>query len=102
MSNFKELTTKKDRTAHIRSMLSTDAKWALRALVRIYANQTADEQSTMDTKHDNGVGFTGADAHFLSSFAQQYELRGFLTPGQMEYLYKKMPKYARQLERISS
>ena len=102
MKSFKVLTTKKDRIAFIREMLGTSEAWALKGLVRIYANQTADEQSSMDTKHDNGVGFTGADAHFLSSLAQQYERCGTLFPKQMKYLLKKMPKYARQLERISS
>jgi len=33
-----------------------------RALVVIFKNQTADEQTSNETKHDNGIGFTGADA----------------------------------------
>lgn len=98
---FNELKTKKDRTAHIREMLATDARWALKALVRIYDNQTADEKSSEDTKHDNGIGFTGSDAHLLTSYAKQYNARGSLSPKQMTYVFKKMPKYARQLERVS-
>ena len=102
MNNFKELTTKKARTAHIREMLASDAKWALKALVRIYDNQTADEKESEDTRHDNGVGFTGADGSFMTSIAKQYIARGSLSEVQMSYVFKNMPKYARQLERVSS
>ena len=99
--NFNELTTKKDRTAYIRNMLATDARWALKALVRIYENQTEDEKSAEETRLDNGIGFTGADASLLTSYAKQYLARKSLTEGQMAYIFKMMPKYARQLERVS-
>jgi hypothetical protein len=101
MTDFYELDTKKARIAHIREQLGTSAAWALRGLVRIYANQTADEQAVGTTKHHNDIGFTGADAEILTSFAQQYERRGSLSPKQMGLLFKKMPKYAKQLESVS-
>ena len=101
MSNFKALTTKKARTAHIRLLLGSNEKWALKGLVRIYANQTADEKSDETTRHDNGVGFTGTDGHFMTSLAKQYIARGKLSEVQMSFIFRKMPKYARQLERVS-
>ena len=101
MNNFKELTTKKARTAHIRMMLGSNKSWALKALVRIYDNQTEDEKSAETTKHNNGVGFTGTDGYFMTSLAKQYIARGSLTDVQMSFVFKNMPKYARQLERIS-
>jgi len=101
MATFTELTTKKDRTAYIRTMLATDARWALKALVRIYENQTEDEKVSEDTKYNNGVGFTGADGNYMTSLAKQYIAKGSLSPNQMQRVFKNMPKYARQLERIS-
>ena len=43
----------------------------------------------------------GADAEFLTSLAQQYERKGDLSEKQMNILYKKMPKYAGQLLKMS-
>lgn len=96
---FVDCKTKKDRVAFIRRMVAEDASWAIRGMLRIYANQTADEQSSEDTKHLNGIGFTGSDANLLSSFAKQVERGRNLSDKQMFYVFKKMPKYAGQLER---
>ena len=101
MATFNDLTTTKARTGSIRHKLTTDAKWAVRGLLRIYEAQTEDEKSSEDTKHDNGVGFTGSDASLLSSYAKQVLAGNTMSPKQMKYIFKKMPKYARQLERIS-
>ena len=76
-------------------------KLALRGLKVIYDNQTADEKRDATTKHYNNIGFTGADAEFLTSLAQQYERKGDLSEKQMNILYKKMPKYAGQLLKMS-
>lgn len=95
------LKTKKDRLAYIRQMVASNEKWALKALERIYQNQTADEQNSLNTKHHNNIGFTGPDAEILSSYAQQARQRGWLTDPQMRVLYKKMPKYAKQLDAIA-
>ena len=94
---FSDLTTKKDRVAFTREKLGTSQAWALRGLVRIFENQTADEQAAGTVSHDNGIGFTGIDGEFLSSLAKQYIARGSLSDKQMVHVYKKMPKYARQL-----
>lgn len=85
------------RREFIRSMLKSNDQWALRALVIVFDNQTSDEQLTEDTRYHNGIGFTGADARFLSSLAKQYQLRGRLSDKQLYHLHKKMPKYCRQI-----
>ena len=102
MSAYSILKTKKARRAFIREKVGTETVWALRGLSRIYANQTADEQSSATTRNHNGVGFTSVDAEILTSFAQQVEQRGSLTPKQMHILFAKMPKYTNQLERMSN
>ena len=43
-----------------------------RALVILFKNQTRDEQSMNATNQDNGIGFTGADAHSGSITAKYF------------------------------
>ena len=114
--SYTELNTDKARIAHIREKLSTDDQWILRGLIAIYDRQTADEQTQQMTKHWNAVGFTGADGEILTSFAQRVIKRGwhafqaqklaypishYLTPKQEAILRRRMPKYARQLNKIA-
>lgn len=101
MTKFADLKTKKDRIAFIRQQLGSNPAWALRALIRIYENQTAAEQAAHATVEHNGVGFTGADAEILTSLAEQYSKRRSLSEKQMALLFKRIPKYARQLERMA-
>jgi len=101
MASFDELKTKKDRIAHIRTMLASNPQWAIKGLIRIYENQTDDEQANGITSHDNGIGFNGVDSELLSSFAEHINRGRTMSPKQMDLILKKMPKYARQLETIS-
>lgn len=95
-------TTKKNIHLFVRHQLATNAKWALKALVRIFQeNQTAHEQAAEDVTENNGIGFTGTDGRFLSSLAKQYLNRGFLSEKQMAYIFKKMPKYHSQVISMS-
>lgn len=94
--------TKANTTIFVKNMLRTNKVWALKALVRIYQeNQTADEQAAKVTSHDNGIGFSGVDATFASSLAEQYLKRGSLSDKQMTFVYKIMPKYAGQVIKMS-
>jgi len=94
---FASLTTKKARIAYVREALATSEKWAVRGLIRIFENQTEDEQASGDVVHNNGIGFTGADAEFLTSLATKVNKGYKLSDKQMVWVYKKMPKYAKQL-----
>ena len=94
--------TKKATLDYVRSQLSISKVWATKALIRIYKeNQTPSEQNAQTTTEDNGIGFTGVDAPFLSSLAAQYEQKGFLSEKQMGFVLRKMPKYARQVVQMS-
>jgi hypothetical protein len=94
--------TKKNTTTFVRSMLGSNAAWALKALTRIYQeNQTPDERVVGVTRHDNGIGFTGTDAQFLSSLANQYLTRGSLSEKQMGHVFRLMPKYHSQVIAMS-
>jgi len=98
--NFADIKSKKDQTAVIRTRLSSNVKWAARGVVRIFENQTHDEQNVEETRESNGIGFTGADANILSSFAKQVMKGRTMSAKQNAILLKKMPKYAGQLQRM--
>ena len=90
--------TQKQIQTFLKKQLNTNKDWALRALVRVYEFQTADEQVAGVTKEDNSVGFSGCDAEFLTSLAKQYQNRGSLSEKQMGFVYKKMPRYWGQIK----
>lgn len=86
----------------IRKNMELSDKWLVRGIMAIYSKQTATEQASEATMEDNGIGFSGADATILSSFAKQYQERGFLTSKQLSIARNKMLKYSRQLADISN
>lgn len=93
--------TKKSQKQFIKQKLSTNKKWAVNALLKIYDFQTNEEQNVGHTIEHNGVGFSGVDSDFLSSLAEQYLSKGYLSNGQMKYLFKLIPKYWGQILKIS-
>jgi len=86
----------------IKELLMKSDKAVMRGLVVIYSLQTAEERSAEVTIEHNGVGFSGVDAKFLSSLAEQIQKRGSLSEKQMFYARKKILKYAGQLTKISN
>lgn len=96
-----KLTSKEAVVAWYKTKLSKDAGWAIAGLMRVYANQTKDEQSGGYVAYNNGVGFVHTDAELLTFLAHQYEKKHSLSEKQIEVLFKKMPKYARQLMNYS-
>lgn len=82
--------------------IASKTRWAIRALLAIYEFQTAEEQVIETTKEKNGVGFNGVDAEILTSFAKQVQAGRTLSAKQMAIVFKKMPKYAGQLQKLVS
>jgi exopolyphosphatase/pppGpp-phosphohydrolase len=93
--------TKQKQKEFLRTKLGSNPKWALRGLMVIYNYQTEDEKVSETIREYNNVGFTGVDRNILTSFANQYMRRRFLSEKQMELLFKKMPKYWKQLLAVS-
>ncbi len=93
--------TKTNLTKHLKAKLGSDPRWALRALVVVFQNQTASEQTSERTVEHNGAGFSGVDAEILSSFAKQYSKSGSLSPKQMTILFKRIPRYAGQVYTVA-
>jgi len=85
----------------VREQLKTNEKWAKHALIKIYELQTTEEQSAGYTKIYNGVGFSGAHSEIMSSLAEQYLSKGWLSYKQMKIVHKIISKYTRQVIMIS-
>lgn len=90
---------------NLKLKLNCSPIWCELALLVVYGNQTDDEQNSQVTKYNNGKGFTGVDADFLSSLAKQIQkklnygvkLGTCLSNKQLGIAYRKMPKYAKQV-----
>ncbi len=89
--------SKKELENAIRESITTNPKRAIDAMLRIFEYQTADEQACGTVSKLNGVGFVCTDAPILTSFCERYKKFGNLTERQIEFLMKKIGKYAKQL-----
>lgn len=98
---YANLKTIKEKEQFIKEQLASNDNWVLRGLLAIWNKQTADEKMTKDTKHHNGVGFTGSDAEFYTAMADRVNSGYSLSVRQMECIRKGMKKYAGQLRRIA-
>jgi hypothetical protein len=85
----------------IKKKVSSDPRWAQRAIVALLERQTADEQIEHATKEKNGAGFNAFDAEILTSFGKQILAGRTLSERQMAIAFKKLPKYAGQLLEIA-
>lgn len=102
MKGNKEIkVTKKQIAEFIKGKLVSDPIWTLHALDVVFHNQTLVEQNAQMTIENNGIGFTGVDAEFLSSLYEQKQRYGRLTPRQMGYVHKMIPKYHNQIVQAS-
>ena len=94
----------------IRSLLERSDAAVEKGLLTLYARQTADEQAAGATTHHNGMGFSGFDAEFLSSLAQQIErkqrqgcrLGQCLSARQLACARQKIVRYAGQLALVAN
>lgn len=78
-------------------LLDTNDTAVARAVVRIYQNQTPTERAVGTTVQHNNVGFSAADAKFLSSLAWKYQQYGKLSQKQTYYARRGIKKYWRQI-----
>lgn len=81
----------------IRDMLVKSDRALIRGLMTIHGYQTPEEQQAGVTVEDNGMGFNGVDAEFLTQMAITYTHYKRLTDKQIEWTRKKMLKYSGQL-----
>lgn len=86
----------------VKANLATKDEWLVRGLLAIYDRQTEDEKVDEETRHYNGVGFNGFDAHFASEMVRHYRSSGRLTFGMLKATRRMMVKYCGQLVRIAN
>src|SRR4051812_5892481 len=94
IANPKGTTTIEDKVAQNRWLI-------YKMLAALYARQTESEKETKLTFHENGVGFNGFDAPFLSDVAERSKPFKNLTESQAVAVAKRIKKYIRQLEEIA-
>ena len=86
------------KLAFLRQQIASKPKWAIRAMQVIYGFQTEAEKSTGKTINDNKRGFTIAHADIFKTYVENIDN---LTPKQIAYIQKTMPKYVRQILEVS-
>jgi len=96
------MTTAKWTKETILDKLDNSEEMVRRSLLRLYAEQTADEQAVGATTEHNGFGFNGVDAEFMSSVAKFLTDKGYLSPKQVAWTRKKIRKYAGQLATLAN
>lgn len=80
----------------IQNQIATNMAWTTKALLTVFANQTADEQRTETTNLHNRKGFTATDAKFMCNVAKKVN-RFTLTDRQLYMVRKKLMKYWKQV-----
>lgn len=86
----------------IKKLVETNDTMLCRSLVKLYECQTADEQRSKETKEHNGEGFNALDAEIMSSIAEFYIDRGYITEKQKAVVRRKIMKYVSQITRLAN
>lgn len=86
----------------IKELLKTNKTMVLRSLIKLYDCQTTEEKNSKTTRVYNGKGFNACDATILTSIAEFYLIKGFISDKQYDIVYKKIQKYAKQLTAIAN
>lgn len=93
--------TQKEWRRELQSLLLSSDKALERAIIRIWEQQTFSEQEAGLAIIVDGVGFNKFDAPLMSKYARQLISTGNLTAYQRKKARSVMPKYWKQLMRIS-
>lgn len=72
----------------------------IQALLFLYERQTNDEINSKNTKHCNAQGFNSVDAKILTSIAEYYISRKFLSEKQLAVVLKRIAKYRKQISEM--
>ena len=91
--------TKKARRDEVRKQIHDSVHAAVAGLMIVWSGQTEDEKAMEGTVELNGIGFTGRDGEFGTSLGNQWKEKCWLSPKQLGFVQKMMPKYADQIVR---
>ena len=81
----------------VKALIGRNRDAQVRALMIVYHGQTDHEKMCGHCSDLNGKGFTKFDSKLLTSIAQWYERKGYLSDKQYGILEWKMPKYYKQV-----
>lgn len=87
---------------YIKWLLTMNDRAVERAILAIYNRQTYDEQVSSDTKHSNGIGFSGADARLGTYYAKWILSGKNLSGNHLDNARMMSHKYVRQLCEIAT
>lgn len=101
MKPWENFTTQTQWKDYLQDLVRTNDKALYRAIVLIADYQTPEEVVMGATIDHNGVGFGAVDAEFLTSMAFKIRHKIPLSEKEKAISRNKMPKYWKQLYRIS-
>ena len=86
----------------LKELIKESDEWVIGALITLYHLQDEDEKWTKSTRKLNSVGFNALDAKDMTSIAEFYLKRNYLTKNQINYVRKTMYKYCGQLSTVGT
>lgn len=81
----------------IEALLASNPLAVYRAVLAIYARQTAEEKAKSHTLEANGVGFGGADAVFFSKVAKRLLAGEAIPADEFPEIHRRIRRYSKQL-----
>ena len=101
MRPWEQFTNQNQWKEYLQNLVRTNKKALYRAIILIADLQTPEEKVWGATIEKNNVGFGVVDAEMMTSLALRLKNGGELTEKELAICRNKMPKYWRQLYRIS-
>lgn len=84
----------------LQKLISSNDTALYRAMLRIYNEQTNMEKELQETCDWNEAGFSGVDGKIMTSIADFYIKRKYMTIKQKQIVRTKMKKYCGQLLKL--
>lgn len=101
MRPWETFTNQNQWKEYLQNLVRTNKKALYRAIILIADLQTPEEKVWGATIEKNNVGFGAVDAEMMTALALRLKNGGELTERELAICRNKMPKYWRQLYRIS-
>lgn len=101
MKPWEQFTNQQQWKEYLQNLVRNNKKALYRAIILIADLQTPEEKVLGATIEKNNVGFGAVDAEMMTSLALRLKCGGELTERELAICRNKMPKYWRQLYRIS-
>ena len=101
MKPWAQFTNQNQWKEYLQNLIRTNKKALYRSIILIADLQTPEEKAYEATIEHNGVGFGAVDAEMMTSLALRLKNGGELSERELAICRNKMPKYWKQLYKIS-